>query len=59
MASTGVGKSNIDVWGNGMAGAAGFVGPGSDKAAAIFAFFQDHEDDIFYEGQVRESSAMR
>ena len=42
-----------DVWGSALAGAAGFAT--AQQAAAVFRFFRDHEADIFYEGQVRET----
>ena len=56
-ASTGIGAGNIDVWGNALAGAAGFAS--AAQAAAILDFFQAHEADLFYEGQVREIPAWQ
>lgn len=52
MASTGIGRGNIDVWGNAAAGATGFAT--AAQADSIFKFFKAREADIFYEGQVRE-----
>ena len=56
-AATGISKSNIDVWGNAMAAAAGFAN--GTQQQSIFRFFQAHEADIFYEGQVRETPAWQ
>ena len=52
MASTGLEKLNVDIWGNAMAGAMGFTTPAQD--AKMFKYFQVNEENIFYEGQVRE-----
>ncbi len=52
MASTGLERRNIDVWGNAMAGAMGFTTPEQD--AKMFRWFSANEDQIFFEGQVRE-----
>jgi hypothetical protein len=52
MASTGLERLNIDIWGNAMAGAMGFTSSSQD--ARIFEYFQKNEAKIFYEGQVRE-----
>ena len=52
MASTGLERLNVDVWGNAMAGAMGFATPAQD--AKMFAWFQANEDKVFFEGQVRE-----
>lgn len=53
MASTGLERLNVDIWGNAMAGAMGFATPA--QGAKMFAYFQANEDKIFYEGQVRET----
>ena len=50
-ASTGVESNVVDLWANAAAGAMGFADAG--QAGRIFAYFRDHEDEIFYEGQVR------
>ena len=52
MASTGLERENVDIWGNAMAGAMGFTTPAQD--AKMFAYFKANEDKIFYEGQVHE-----
>ena len=52
MASTGLERENVDIWGNAMAGAMGFTTPAQD--AKMFAYFKANEDKIFYEGQARE-----
>jgi hypothetical protein len=52
MASTGLEKQNVDIWGNAMAGAMGFTTPTQD--AKMFKYFQANEENIFYEGQIRE-----
>ena len=52
MASTGLERNNIDVWGNAMAGAMGFTTP--DQDSKMFQWFSANEDKIFFEGQVRE-----
>ena len=51
LASTGIDKANIDVWGNAMAVAMGFTS--AEQGRSIFGFFRAHEADIFHEGQVR------
>jgi len=53
MASTGLERNNVDIWANAMAGAMGFATAAQD--AKMFKYFQDNEDKIFYEGQVRET----
>lgn len=57
MASTGIDSSNIDIWGNAMAAATGFASQAQE--GAIYRFFAEHEDAIFYEGQVRETPAWQ
>ena len=49
----GIEHDRVDVWGNAMAGAAGFAS--AQQSRAIFDFFRAHEDGIFFEGQVRET----
>ena len=51
-ASTEVGHTNVDVWANAAAGATGFAD--AAQAKSIYAYFAANEQDIFYEGQVRE-----
>jgi hypothetical protein len=52
MATTGIEHDRIDLWANAMAGASGFASP--TQSDAIFDFFQQHEHEIFFEGQVRQ-----
>ena len=52
MASTGLEKTNIDLWGNAMAGAINFAN--EKQSIQIYNYFKQNENDIFYEGQVRE-----
>ena len=53
MASTALESDKIDVWGNALAGAIGFVTEA--QSTSIFAFFKEREADTFYEGQVPEA----
>jgi hypothetical protein len=50
--SRGLESDRIDVWANAMAAAIGFAT--ANQSAQIFDFFKNREEDIFYEGQVRE-----
>ncbi|MEC7291041.1 MAG: hypothetical protein VXW22_13210, partial [Pseudomonadota bacterium] len=43
----------VDVWGNALAVESGFTSP--DQSRSIFEFFSDHQNEIFFEGQVRET----
>lgn len=52
LASTGVERDRVDVWGNALAGASGFAD--ASQAQSIFNFMRTREADLFYEGQVRE-----
>ena len=52
MASTGLEKTNIDLWVNAMAGAINFAN--EKQSIQIYNYFKQNENDIFYEGQVRE-----
>ena len=46
-------STNVDVWGNAFAGAVGFASV--EQSAAIFDFFRTRKEDIFLEGQGRET----
>jgi hypothetical protein len=53
MASTGFESANVDLWGNAAAAACGFA---TDKQSArIFAYFRERVEEIFYDGQVRQT----
>eukprot|EP00943_MAST-04B_sp_MAST-4B-sp1_P001236 g1236.t1 len=52
MASTGLEKQNVDIWGNAMASAIGFAN--EEQSLQIFSYFKENIKNIFYEGQVRE-----